>query len=273
MTTQAVEALRLIHEQVQDLMPRISADEWSKPSGCAGWRVQDVLAHMSSNMKETVDPSPAPPDASPDIKAEDAMEALVSPRRDWTVEALTSEYDASVEGWLAAMLAMQDEPTSSTVAPLADLGEYPLHMVANAFAFDHYCHLYIDVLAPGGPLALDVAEPSHDMVRPGIEWMLAGVPRMQPTEMAALITEPLELRLTGPGGGTWTLLPAGEDDLIEVREVAERDGEHDDAAATITSSGHDFVSWGTKRADWRSTCSIEGDAAYAESFLDTVNII
>ena len=273
MTTQAVEALQLIHEQVQDLLPRISADDWSKPSGCAGWRVQDVLAHMSSNMKEIVDPSPPPPESAPDMGAEAAMEALVSPRRDWTVAALTAEYDASVDGWLAAMSAMQEEPTASTVAPLADLGEYPLHMVANAFAFDHYCHLYIDVLAPDGPLALDVAEPSHDMVRPGIEWMLAGVPRMQPTEMAALITEPLELRLTGPGGGTWMLLPAREDGLIEVSEASEQGDERGDAAATITSSSHDFVSWGTKRADWRSTCSIEGNAAYAESFLDTIDII
>ena len=273
MTTQAVEALRLIHEQLQLLVPRISADDWSKPSGCDGWRVQEVLAHMSSNMKEIADPSASPPEPMPDMAAEVAMEALVSQRREWTVEALTAEYDASFGGWLSAMSAMQEEPTASTVAPLADLGDYPLHMVSNAFAFDHYCHLYIDVLAPEGPVALDVGEPSDDMVRPGIEWMLAGVPRMQPTEMASVISKPLQLQLTGPGGGSWVLLPAGDDALIEVREELVGATETADVAATVTSSAHDFVSWGTKRADWRSSCTIEGDAAYATAFLDTINII
>ena len=43
--------------------------------------------------------------------------------------------------------------------------------------------------------------------------------------------------------------------------------------ATITSSAHDFVSWGTKRSDWRATCQVSGDEAAATPFLDTVNII
>ncbi len=86
-----------------------------------------------------------------------------------------------------------------------------MHMMANAFAFDHYCHLYIDILSPEGPLPANLDEATDDMVRPGIEWMIAGMPQMQPTELAAVVTEPLELELTGPGGGTWTIQPAGED--------------------------------------------------------------
>ena len=46
--------------------------------------------------------------------------------------------------------------------------------------------------------------------------MIAGMPQMQPTELAEVVTEPLELELTGPGGGTWTIQPAGEDGLISV---------------------------------------------------------
>ncbi|GIS55668.1 MAG: hypothetical protein Ct9H90mP30_3530 [Actinomycetota bacterium] len=45
-----------------------------------------------------------------------------------------------------------------------------------------------------------------------------GMPQMQPTELAAVVTEPLELELTGPGGGTWTIQPAGDEALSHTRD-------------------------------------------------------
>ena len=33
---------------------------------------------------------------------------------------------------------------------LGDLGTHPMHLIANAFAFDHYTHIRVDVLAPVG---------------------------------------------------------------------------------------------------------------------------
>ena len=85
---------------------------------------------------------------------------------------------------------MQHETDRLDDGPLADLGTYPMHMVANAFAFDHYCHLRID--------------------------------------------------------------PA--------------------AQATVESSAHDFVRWGTERCDWRECCSVVGDEDYA-AVLDTLDIV
>lgn len=35
---------------------------------------------------------------------------------------------------------------------LGDLGTHPMDLIANAFAFDHYTHIRVDVLAPGGPV-------------------------------------------------------------------------------------------------------------------------
>ena len=263
MTTQAIDALRAIHEQMRALAGQLTDEQWASPSGCEGWRVQDVFAHVTSNMKETVDPSP-PPEEPVEMKAEEAMDALVQPRLDWSPEQLLAEYDANAEGWLGAMAAMQEEPTASTVAPLADLGSHPLNMVANAFAFDHYCHLWIDM----ADLAADMPPATDDMVRPGIDWMIAGMPQMQPSELAQAVGQKLVLDLTGPGGGQWVIEPGS--DMIN---VTEGDAGADDAAATIRSSAHDFVSWGTKRSDWRGACQIEGDEAAATPFLDTVNII
>ena len=56
------------------------------------------------------------------MKAEEAMEALVAPRKDWTPAQLRAEYDRFYDGWIGAMGALQDEPMASTVSPLADLG-------------------------------------------------------------------------------------------------------------------------------------------------------
>lgn len=264
MTAQAITALKTIHEEMRSVLLSLDAQQWSAPSGCEGWRVQDVFAHVTSNMKETVEPTPPPAEGAPDLGAEAAMEALVAPRKDWAPDQLLAEYDQYFEGWIGAMSALQEEPMASTVAPLADLGSHQMNLVANAYAFDHYCHLRIDL----ADLAGDLPEATDDMVRPGIDWMLAGMPQMQPADLSAAVSQPLQLNLTGPGGGSWTLGPAGDDGLITVTE-----GSSADVAATITSSAHDFVSWGTKRSAWNDACQLDGDPAAATPFLDTVNII
>jgi len=264
MTEQAIDALRAIHSEIRTMASTLTAEQWQSPSACEGWRVQDVFAHVTSNLKEVVEPAPPPEGEVPDIGAEAAMEAMVAPRKDWTPEQLMAEYDQYADGWLAAMAAMQEEPTASTEMPLADLGTHPLHLVANAFAFDHYCHLRIDLADVAGELTAA----DDTMVRPGIDWMIAGMPQMQPDALKAAVTSPLVLNLTGPGGGQWTISPAGDHALIGVTA-----GASSDAVATISSSAHDFVSWGTKRSDWRQACELTGDTSVATSFLDTVDII
>lgn len=268
MTKQAIDALRLIHAEIDTVVRQLDADDWAKPSACEGWRVQDVLAHFSSNMKEAVDPTPPDADAPPPPdKAEEMVEVLISPRKDWTGAELVAEYDQYLEGWLGGLTAIQEEPMASTELALSDLGTYPMHLLANAFAFDHYCHLWIDLLGPDGPLDIEVAAPTDDMVRPGIDWMIAGVPRMQPAEMADAVTAPIQLELTGPGGGSWSITPAAAGELVGVTEEAGA------AAVTVTSTAHDFVSWATQRSSWRDHCTVTGDEALATPFLDALNII
>ena len=268
MTAQAIVALRRIHKQVESVLQNMSDDDWQAPSLCDGWRVQEVFAHISSNMLEIVEPSPPPPEGSPELASEERMEALVSPRRGWSPQQVLDEYDEYFDGWIAALSALQDEPLASSDMEFAELGTYPMHFVANAFAFDHYCHFYVDVLAPEGPLTLSVPQPDADTVRPGIDWMLAGLPQMQREELPQTVSSPIRLDLTGPGGGSWTFTPPTSGDLISVVEDAP--GE---AAVIVTSSAHDFVSWGTKRSDWRDACELAGDRELAAQFLDALNIV
>jgi hypothetical protein len=165
---------------------------------------------------------------------------------------------------VAALRAMQDEPIASAPVTLSELGTYPLHSLADAFAFDLWCHFYVDLLRPSGAVRRDVPEVEDELLRPGIGWMLTGLPQMCPAASKAL-DRPLGLYLTGPGGGRWTLQP-GDPHLVVTEGEAS-------AAAVVTSSAVDFVLWGTTRVPWRERVSVDGDSAYAARVLDEINIV
>ena len=78
--------------------------------------------------------------------------------------------------------------------------------------------------------------------------MLAGLPWMCADALAGNVDRPIVLTLDGPGGGTWTIAPGGDDGRVVVTEDASaRRG------ATVRSTDHDFVIWGTRRAPWRDS--------------------
>ena len=91
--------------------------EWTKATG--NYKVyvkggaQEVFAHMSSNMKEAINPTPPPDTPQEPMKAEEAMEALVTPRRDWTAQELLDEYAKYLNDWIEWLGALQEEPTAS----------------------------------------------------------------------------------------------------------------------------------------------------------------
>mgnify|MGYP003353738565 FL=1 len=60
-----------------------------------------------------------------------------------------------------------------------------------------------------------------------------------------------------PGDPLWTIRPG-----------------HVEGAPTLLTHAHDFVSWGTKRADWRASSTLTGTGADAAAIvLDSINII
>lgn len=266
MSNAGIIGLRLAVDETTELLKSLSEAEWAAPSGCAGWSVKDVVAHIASNYKETVDPSPPP--AEPIVlPAEQMMELLVAPRKEWSAAQVLDEYVRHAGSAIDVLASMQDEPLASTVIPLADLGMYPMHQLADAFAFDGYCHLRVDILAPFGPINRRVPTATADHLTVTIGWMLAGIPQMQPG-LENSLKAPLRLTLTGPGGGSWVIRPGKE--TIEV--VADPEGALG-SAATATSDGHDFVMWGTTRSPWRDHVEVAGDASVAATFLDALNII
>jgi len=265
MSTLAVEGLRAERDATLTIAKSLTDDEWNAPSDCAGWAVRDVIAHMASILHGVADPS-----VMPDLSGgtENGMEVPVAERRAWTIEEVVAEYE-TYSGQVADLGAtLQDPPLSETLLPMGDLGTHPLAIMPSTFLFDNYCHLRNDILKPNGPI--DRPEPARDemRLRPTVEWMLAGLPWMCAAALDGVVDRPITLTLDGVGGGTWTIGPGGEDGRVLVTEGAAAD-----AVATVTSTSHDFVIWGTQRRPWKSLTTITGDAEYAGRVLDGIKII
>jgi Mycothiol maleylpyruvate isomerase N-terminal domain len=265
-TKEGLAAVRLSIADAFEVFESLSDDEWERPSGCDGWRVQDVAAHLSSNFKETAEPSPPPTEPLPPLPAERLMDLLVAPRLTWRPEQVLTELRTFAPRVVETLSTLQDPPVATSELTVADLGSYEMHLLADAYAFDLYCHLRVDVLAPDGPIERNVGRADDARVRPAVGWMLAGLPQMQ-GDAFSFVERPIALRLDGPGGGEWMIRP-GDAGRLSVEPAGDLD-----AAATITSSAHAFVIWGTKRADWRDHVELHGDHELGERFLDTLNIV
>jgi uncharacterized protein (TIGR03083 family) len=262
MTKEAVESLRADREALLAMAETFTPDEWAAQSDCAGWTVQDVVAHMAQVFRQMVDPSSLPP-GDPSGKTERNQDRFVEAMRSLTPQEVLAEYRALGEQALVGLEGIQEVDSP---LPMGDLGTYPLHMVANAFAFDHYTHIRVDILGPTGPLDRP-APPADDLrLRPTLDWMLAGLPQMDPESLRWLDAE-VNLTIDGPGARTVHVAPDGEGG------VAVREGEAPAGVASVHTTGPDFVVWATKRRDWRSLpVRVEGRTDVAERFCDAVHV-
>jgi uncharacterized protein (TIGR03083 family) len=261
MTKAAIDALTREIAHVSELNGSLGPDEWTAASACDGWRVQDVIQHMASVFQQIAEPSSI--DVGESGHAEEAAEVPVQARREWTSEEVVAAYAEWSEKGLAALAGLQEPPMADTVVPLSDLGSHPLHLLANAIVFDHYCHLRHDI---GATVDRAAALPrDEEALAATLDWMLAGLPQMCSEALAIAPAQPVNLVFVGPAAGRYGLAPSG--DIWSVTEGV------DDAAPTVSTTVHDFVSWGTKRSDWRDL--VTGDTTHpdAAAVLDAINVI
>jgi uncharacterized protein (TIGR03083 family) len=264
MTANGLKATTALAGSYAEVVASLTPDEWARPSRCAGWSVQDLVAHTGSNFRVLVEP-PDPSAPAPQVKtAEELQDLLVVQRRGWSSAEVAAEFLEHVGPALGALTAMQEEPLASTPITLTDLGTYPMHALADAFAFDLWCHLTVDLLAPTGAVERPRPGATDAVLGPAVGWMLTGLPQMCPS-VSEVLDRRLGLRLTGPGGGEWTLVP-GNPRLTVVDGLQ-------DPVATATSTATDFVLWGTTRTSWRDSVAVEGDVGFAERVLDEINIV
>ena len=261
MTRQAVKSLEADHATIASLCGALPPEAWDAPTGCEGWAVRDVIAHMTQLFRMVVDPGSLPA-ADPSGSSERTNDRQVEAIRDDDPHDLLRQYTTLGEQTIAALAGAQDD---TTPIDLGDLGTHPLHLIANAYAFDHLVHLHADLAAPNGPITTDVAGPSDDQIEAALDWMFAGLPTMNEHTLAWLDST-VEVRLTGPAARTCQV--TGADGRLTVHP-----GSSAAPAATVTSPTTDFLWWATARTKWSDLdVDLDGDAELARRFCDDLHI-
>lgn len=258
----AIAGLNAEVARASELFASLTASEWGAASGCTGWRVQDVAQHMAAVYQQLAAADTIEVDTSAAEGAEASAELVVQARKDWTIEQVIAAYSEWAPQGVAALAALQEAPMADTVVPLGDLGSHPMHILGDAIAFDHYCHLRHDI---GAAVERAAALPHDaDVLRPAVDWMFAGLPQMCAAALADAPQQAVNIVFDGPASGSYLLAPGPESWTVSATA--------DPDAPTVHTTAHDFISWATQRADWRSTCTGEvgQDAA---AVLDAINVI
>lgn len=208
-----------------DICEGLDEAAWGLPSGCPGWAVQDVVAHMGALYWMVVDLAALPDTAG--LPTEEAQEAIVASRREWDPGRVLEDYRKVSE---LAIDNLSGMATADFEIPLGDLGTYPAHLIPNAYAFDHFTHIRADLFPPRGPLT--GSGPSVDQVRAeaAIDWIEAALPQQNAAIVAAL-PGTIDLVVDGPVARRMTL-GSGP------------------ASASVHSDALAFVRWTTQRGSW-----------------------
>jgi uncharacterized protein (TIGR03083 family) len=255
--------MRAAGEDLLEVAAALTPAQWDTESAATGWSVKDVLIHVGTALEfvqAVVGGAEAPP-----LGTEELNDIVVAEHRDWTTAATLELLRTQIPAAIDTFATLQAEPMASTQTQILDLGTYPLHAITDMFTFDLVTHLRYDILGPRGPIPLQAADFDDVRLTPTITWLASGLEQMQP-DLAAHVTAPIAVQLTGPGGRR--LLLRSDGGALMVAESVEAP-----AAATILSTTQDFVAWSTKRVPWEAVTRIEGDERVAVDFLDHVNLI
>jgi uncharacterized protein (TIGR03083 family) len=219
----ALETVRSDGAALLDIGAGLTDEQWRAPSGCQGWRVQDVVTHLANLFWMLADPTKLPP--SDGVPTEKAQEAAVQARRAASGAAALADYSEAAEPALARLAQLE---TLDLELPLGDLGTYPAALLPTAYSFDHYTHIRADLFGPRGPLRGTPPPSDPERIAPVLDWIEAALPQQN---QAAAQTCSLRLEVTGAGA----------------RSISFGSGQ---PAATVRSDAPSLVRWVTQRGNW-----------------------
>lgn len=261
MTDDRVAAFRRERSALLNFCRELSEPQWRADSAAAGWRVQDVVAHLGASCRALFTPAAVTLLTTRDIERVNNIPVDSRRSRHWS--HLLTEYERW-SGWtLRAASLVARTPARALPTRLGELGSFKVGLVLpGALVFDHHTHLRHDI-AP----AVGVPAPGTDAGRMSVvvEWMLAVLANQLKAAPPSWLTAPVGLELHGGGGGRWLIRPDGR--------ISVDAGEHG-LVSSIRSDVNSFPAWATKRTDWRtSDVVLSGDRELLTTLLDTVNIV
>jgi uncharacterized protein (TIGR03083 family) len=235
--TNAVDSLRADRAALLDIAAQLGEADWKTDSGCPGWSVQDLVAHLGALYWAVVDPTQLP-DAT-GLTTEQSNDVWVESRRGLSPAQVLADY-AEVSSKALDVLASFDGLPDEI--PLGDLGTYPLALLPAAYSFDHYLHIRDDLFAPRGPLAGPPPAAGELRLASVLDWVQAALPQQNAAVLSAF-DGAIEFLIAGPAPRTIT---AGTGAV----------------RARVTCGAPEFLRSITQRATWHEpgvTCT--GDAA------------
>ena len=237
MSSSALEAIEADRKALLTLCRTADDSVWSRPTGCPGWTVQDVVSHMACSFWLAADMSKLPDSAG--LTSERAADLYVGSRRSMTPGEVLADYETASSRGLDIMAALQGQDVD---VPLGDVGTYPALIVPTAYAFEHYVHIRCDLFPPDGPFRGE--PPASDALRlmPTLDWIEAALPQ-QNRELLHGLRNAVEVRLSG-----------GDSRTLQIGEG--------DAGSRIDCDAAAFVRWVTQRGSWESLGIVaKGDPA------------
>ena len=225
MPSAAIKALEADRGALLDICAGLSDADWKADSGCAGWSVQDVVAHLGALFWLVVDPSRLPDTSG--LPTERAQDVIVEARRTMGPAQVLADYAyVSAEG-IERLTGLQSMDVELS---LEDFGTYPAWELPNAYCFDHFTHIQADLFAPRGPLTGEPPPSDERRLGPAVRWIATALPQ-QNAELLASLTGSIEIEVRGPGS----------------RPIHLGWGE---PAAWISSDAPALTRWITQRATW-----------------------
>jgi uncharacterized protein (TIGR03083 family) len=219
----ALKTLRVDGAALLEIGAGLTEEQWQAPSGCEGWRLQDVVTHLANLFWILADPTKLPP--SEGVPTEQAQDAAVQARRGMSGPEALADYKKAAAPALEQLAQLE---TLDMEVPLGDLGTYPAALLPTAYSFDHYTHIRADLFGPRGPLHGTPPPSDPERLAPVLDWIEAALPQQN---QAATQACSLELDVTGAGA----------------RSISFGSGQ---PTATIRSDAPSFVRWVTQRGSW-----------------------
>ena len=259
-------ALERTLAETLDVFGSLTAEELAAPSACEGWTVHMTLAHLATGVGGIAGLLPITPyDQGQEFEA--ALDAHAREVAARPAAELLDIVRSSVPAVLSPFGGLTDA-LAATPVNMGTAGSYPLGSIADALVFDHTCHVRWDVLAPRGPVRRTLPDLDGERVAAAPRWLIGGIPQMTTDRFRELLTDPLTLVLTGPGGTAVRLLPHA----ASVETSVDVPATDDQARATVRTGAVDFILWGTGREPRHGRVEISGDTAYANTVLDAFRV-
>jgi uncharacterized protein (TIGR03083 family) len=260
-------AAAALWDEINGLADSLDAGEWSRPTPCPRWSVQDVLAHMSG-LQTQFDgsaPQPSPPDGwtpPADLAPLDAWtEAGVVARRGWPPAQVRDELALAREGHIATLEAA--DPEAEAVGPR---GPTTMRALYGVRMFDLWTHMQDIAIAAGRPL--DTAANSA-AARDGGRYLFGAVPVLAAKRAGLTEGRRLRIVLTGEEAFDGALTMAdGRARWSDGPTAGEPDGEVRAAPGAFTL----LLAGRRSPAEWRADGVLAWSGALGAAFVERARI-